>query len=85
MDKHRSEYRNPLYEKYDDVLPISVAPQAIQFWRGLYNRFEVGVHPRDLFEDVLNAKLSHIEVLKEHVAFMEQVRCLLFVFQTDNL
>lgn len=73
LEKHRSEYLNPLYEKYDNVLSVSVAPQTILFWRGLYNRFEGGVHPRDLFEDVLNGKKNHIDVLKDHIAFMEQV------------
>lgn len=44
-----------------------------RFWRGLYNRFEVGVHPRDLFEDVLTAKKKHIDELKDHIRFLEEV------------
>lgn len=71
LDSHRIEFINPLYETYEDMLPISIAPQMIKFWRGLYNRFEVGVHPRDLFEDVVTAKKKHVDSLKEHIKFLE--------------
>ncbi|KAH9408592.1 Myotubularin- protein 6 [Tyrophagus putrescentiae] len=72
LDAHRTEYTNPLYEEHEGFLPISVAPQFIKFWRGLYNRFEVGVHPRDMFADVLTAKMKHVEQLKDHILFLEE-------------
>lgn len=44
-----------------------------RFWRGLYNRFETGVHPRDSVEDVLRAKFHHVDALRRHVSFLENV------------
>ena len=44
-----------------------------RFWRGLYNRFETGVHPRDFLEDILRAKYHHIDQLRKHITFLEKV------------
>lgn len=73
MDSHRSEYLNPLYESHDDYLQISVAPQCIRFWRGLYNQFEVGVHPRDSIDQVLVAKRNHVDALQDHIDYLKTV------------
>ncbi|KPM10056.1 myotubularin-related protein 6-like protein [Sarcoptes scabiei] len=73
LDEHRIEYLNPLYRNDDSMLQISVAPQMIRFWRGLYNRFETGVHPRDSVEDVLRAKFHHVDALRRHVSFLENL------------
>ncbi|KAH9526993.1 complexed with cef1p [Dermatophagoides farinae] len=71
LDAHRIEYVNPLYQPMDSMLTISVAPQFIKFWRGLYNRFETGVHPRDFLEDILRAKYHHIDQMRKHITFLE--------------
>lgn len=31
LDSHRIEFINPLYETYEDMLPISIAPQMIKY------------------------------------------------------
>nr|XP_027195785.1 myotubularin-related protein 6-like [Dermatophagoides pteronyssinus] len=72
LDAHRMEYINPLYQQMDSMLTVSVAPQFIKFWRGLYNRFETGVHPRDFLEDILRAKYHHIDQLRKHITFLEK-------------
>ncbi|KAL3174186.1 hypothetical protein MRX96_041345 [Rhipicephalus microplus] len=50
-----------------DTLHPSLAPQAIRFWRGMYNRFENGVHPREPLSDILAATKDHILSLEDHI------------------
>ena len=50
----------------------------IRFWRGLYNRFETGVHPRDFLEDILRAKYHHIDQMRKHITFLENVNTFFF-------
>ena len=54
---HLDEFLNPLYksEAYPDLLEPNLTPSNILFWRGLYCRFESGVHPRESIADVLLA------------------------------
>ena len=51
------EFLNPLYraDAYPDILVPNLSPCNINFWRGLYCRFESGVHPRESVADVLLA------------------------------
>ncbi|XP_054707043.1 myotubularin-related protein 6-like [Uloborus diversus] len=73
MSNHLSEFLNPLYRReVDRVLHPSPAPQAIQFWRGMYNRFEDGVHPREPLGDMLVAAKDHISSLEDHALFLQK-------------
>lgn len=38
-----------------------------RFWRGMYGRFETGVHPREPLNDLLLASLDHTTSLEDHV------------------
>uniref|UniRef100_A0A131YPE5 phosphatidylinositol-3,5-bisphosphate 3-phosphatase n=2 Tax=Rhipicephalus TaxID=426455 RepID=A0A131YPE5_RHIAP len=70
LGNHISEYINPLYRtdrRGADTLHPSLAPQAIRFWRGMYNRFENGVHPREPLSDILAATKDHILSLEDHI------------------
>ncbi|KAG8191986.1 hypothetical protein JTE90_002256 [Oedothorax gibbosus] len=70
---HLSEYLNPLYKSdVDNVLHPSPAPQAIKFWRGMYNRFENGVHPREPLGDMLVAAKDHISSLEDHALQLQK-------------
>ncbi len=46
------EYLNPLYraDAQPGLLVPNLAPAAVHFWRGLYCRFDSGVHPREVRE-----------------------------------
>ncbi|XP_037506872.1 myotubularin-related protein 6 [Rhipicephalus sanguineus] len=70
LGNHISEYINPLYRtdrRGSDTLHPSLAPQAVRFWRGMYNRFENGVHPREPLSDILAATKDHILSLEDHI------------------
>uniref|UniRef100_A0A131XZU7 phosphatidylinositol-3,5-bisphosphate 3-phosphatase n=1 Tax=Ixodes ricinus TaxID=34613 RepID=A0A131XZU7_IXORI len=71
LSNHVSEYINPLFRAdTEEVLHPSLAPQAIRFWRGMYNRFENGVHPREPLSDILAATKDHILSLEDHVQLL---------------
>ena len=44
----------------------------IRFWRGLYNRFENGVHPRHSLTEILLTSHNHITSLENHIRYLEQ-------------
>uniref|UniRef100_A0A674PK87 Myotubularin related protein 7a n=1 Tax=Takifugu rubripes TaxID=31033 RepID=A0A674PK87_TAKRU len=56
---HQTDYLNPLYRprhsQTQGQLRPSTAPHCFKFWRGLYNRFDRGMHPRQSVEDYLSA------------------------------
>ncbi|XP_064482258.1 myotubularin-related protein 6-like isoform X1 [Ornithodoros turicata] len=71
LSNHVSEFVNPVYRTdADQLLHPSLAPQAIKFWRGMYNRFENGVHPREPLGDILVATKDHILSLEDHVQLL---------------
>lgn len=45
-----------------------------RFWRGLYNRFDRGMHPRQSVEDYLSAIQEETQQLEEQLASHKQVR-----------
>lgn len=49
----------------------SLAPY--RFWRGLYNRFDRGMHPRQSIEDYLSAIQEETQQLEEQLASHKQV------------
>ncbi|XP_049938411.1 myotubularin-related protein 6 isoform X1 [Schistocerca serialis cubense] len=69
MANHMNEYINPLYcsEGTSDMLSPNLAPQNIRFWRGMYCRFESGVHPREPLGDLLLATCDHSASLEDHI------------------
>ncbi|XP_063232371.1 myotubularin-related protein 6 isoform X3 [Bacillus rossius redtenbacheri] len=72
MANHTDEYINPLYnpDSKPDLLVPNVGPQCIKFWRGMYCRFENGVHPREPLGDLLLATLDHSSSLEDHIRLL---------------
>jgi len=82
LDNHRDEYINPFYHPISDLelnpgidsaspenfLPIDTSPQRIKFWRGLYNRHELLVHPRESLENLLIVEQKTIQLLENLVS-----------------
>ncbi|KAM9375518.1 myotubularin-related protein 7a isoform 2-T2 [Pholidichthys leucotaenia] len=73
---NRADYVNPLYRanhsQSQGVLRPSTAPHIFRFWRGLYNRFDHGVHPRQSVEDYLRAIQEETQQLEEQLASHKQ-------------
>ncbi|GLH05028.1 Putative phosphatidylinositol 3-phosphate 3-phosphatase myotubularin mtm1 [Gryllus bimaculatus] len=72
MANHMNEYINPLYstDANPDVLVPNISPQNIRFWRGMYCRFENGVHPREPLGDLLLATCDHSSSLEDHIRLL---------------
>lgn len=79
MANHMNEYINPLYRpEMDEIITPNLAPQVIKFWRGMYSRFESGVHPRENLGDLLLASKDHTTSLEDHVQHLQKVRIIYF-------
>jgi myotubularin-related protein 6/7/8 len=75
MMNHLNEYVNPLYRpEMDEIILPNLAPQCIKFWRGMYSRYESGVHPREPLDDLLLATSNHTASLEDHVQHLTKVR-----------
>ncbi|KAG8233295.1 hypothetical protein J437_LFUL012230 [Ladona fulva] len=74
MANHMNEYLNPLYkpDSHTGILMPNLAPQNIKFWRGMYCRFESGVHPRESLVDLLLATSDHSSSLQDHIRFLQK-------------
>ncbi|KAL8587614.1 hypothetical protein ACOMHN_045303 [Nucella lapillus] len=76
LSRHKPEYINPLFKKEHEVthpvLEPSTSPQCIRFWRGMYNRFENGIHPRENIVDILSTARDHSASLEDHVHLLEK-------------
>lgn len=71
MTNHLNEYVNPLYRpEMDEILRPNLAPQSIQFWRGMYARFESGVHPREDICEIMLSSRDHCASLEDHVQYL---------------
>ncbi|XP_042349294.1 myotubularin-related protein 7a isoform X2 [Plectropomus leopardus] len=74
--KNRADYINPLYRpnhsQTQGLLRPSTAPYCFKFWRGLYNRFDRGMHPRQSVEDYLSAIQEETQQLEEQLASHKQ-------------
>lgn len=68
MANHMNEYINPLYRpgEDEDIIRPNLSPQVIKFWRGMYSRFESGVHPRENICDLLLTSKDHSASLEDH-------------------
>ncbi|XP_074649739.1 phosphatidylinositol-3,5-bisphosphate 3-phosphatase MTMR6-like isoform X2 [Tubulanus polymorphus] len=76
MAKNLGDYINPLYKKECEithsVLKPNSSPQTFKFWRGMYNRFESGVHPRENVSDVVSALKDHSSSMEDHIKLLEK-------------
>lgn len=74
IESSREEYINPLYSIDDSpgLLVPNLCPQNIRFWRGMYCRFENGVHPREPQEDLVLAAYDHTNLLENHFKFLSK-------------
>ncbi|XP_025016172.1 myotubularin-related protein 6 isoform X2 [Tetranychus urticae] len=78
FDADKVEYVNPLYYRRQkaknllDFLDVNTCPQVIRFWRSMYNRFDVGIHPRESNEDLITVTYKHIQSLEEHIRFLQE-------------
>ncbi|XP_034950014.1 myotubularin-related protein 6 [Chelonus insularis] len=74
--KNINEYINPVYacnrfkEECNKVLEPKLSPQNIELWRGLYFRFENGIHARETSEDFLLTLHDHTSSLEDHVKLL---------------
>ncbi|CAG5121603.1 unnamed protein product, partial [Candidula unifasciata] len=76
LSYHSNEFLNPLYKKtYEMKLPViipSTSPQAIKFWKGMYNRFENGLQPREHIMEIISAAKDHSSSLEDHAQLLEK-------------
>lgn len=52
-------------------LKVDTSPQLIKFWRGLYNRHELLIHPRESFGSLLIVEKNEIKVLESQIKFLD--------------
>lgn len=71
---NRDEFLNTLYcpEKYSSLVTPDVRPQNIKFWRSMYNRFDIGVHPRENLRDLASTMRDRIISLKDHAEILSK-------------
>uniref|UniRef100_A0AAR2J3Y8 Phosphatidylinositol-3-phosphatase n=1 Tax=Pygocentrus nattereri TaxID=42514 RepID=A0AAR2J3Y8_PYGNA len=77
MWKNKSDFVNPLFRpdhsQTQGVLRPLTTPYCFKFWRGLYNHFDRGLHPRQSVLDCLMAVKEETQQLEELLAVCEQV------------
>uniref|UniRef100_A0A8B9LFM5 Myotubularin related protein 7a n=1 Tax=Astyanax mexicanus TaxID=7994 RepID=A0A8B9LFM5_ASTMX len=73
---NKSDFMNPLFRtdhsQTQGVLRPLTTPYCFKFWRGLYNRFDRGLHPRQSVLDCLMAVKEETQQLEELLADCEQ-------------
>ncbi|CAG0880613.1 unnamed protein product [Cyprideis torosa] len=72
---HHAEYLNAIYKREENknyILLPNLAPQCIKFWRGMYVRFEEGVHPRDNLSDIHAMLSQHCSCLEDHIKLLNK-------------
>ncbi|VVC24574.1 Protein-tyrosine phosphatase-like,Tyrosine specific protein phosphatases domain,PH domain- [Cinara cedri] len=72
VDEHKKEFLNPLFSARAETIIPDLSPQNIRFWRGMYCRFENGVHPREHVYDILLATSEQTKSLDDHVKFLQK-------------
>ncbi|NWU21306.1 MTMR8 protein, partial [Dyaphorophyia castanea] len=71
--QRKQELRNPLYRgftAYRELQP-STLPFSFQFWCGMYNRFDKGMHPKQCVLDQLLSRVSQKVTLQDSAAQLE--------------
>ncbi|XP_053734928.1 myotubularin-related protein 7a [Synchiropus splendidus] len=73
---NRADFLNPLYRpshsQSQGLLRPSTAPYCFKFWRGLYNRFDRGLHPRQSVEDCLRLVREETQQLEAQLSSHKQ-------------
>ncbi|KAK2184782.1 hypothetical protein NP493_253g03029 [Ridgeia piscesae] len=76
LTKYTSDFLNPFYQRdlelTQPVLQPVTNPQSFRFWRGLYCRFDSGIHPRESVYDVVRALKDHTSSLQDHCQLLEK-------------
>uniref|UniRef100_A0AC34FWT3 Phosphatidylinositol-3-phosphatase n=1 Tax=Panagrolaimus sp. ES5 TaxID=591445 RepID=A0AC34FWT3_9BILA len=73
LDKYIDDYKNPFYTSKKDFLEdVNVKANAFTVWTGLYNRFDTGIQPRELVQDITAKNLEQIEVLENAIKMLEK-------------
>lgn len=72
VEEHKKEFLNPLYAAQTETMCPDLSPQNIRFWRGMYCRFENGVHPREHVYDILLATSEQTKSIDDHVKFLQK-------------
>lgn len=76
LSKNVSDFLDPLYTKESElkyhILRPNISPHCIKFWRGMYNRFENGIHPRENVLDIVSAVKDHTASLEDHAKLLEK-------------
>ncbi|KAB5571298.1 hypothetical protein PHYPO_G00223370 [Pangasianodon hypophthalmus] len=74
--KNKQEYVNPLFRpdhsQTQGVLHPITTPYCFKFWRGLYNQFDRGLHPRQSALECLVSVKQETQQLEEVLAICEQ-------------
>ncbi|XP_068134732.1 myotubularin-related protein 7 isoform X1 [Hyperolius riggenbachi] len=87
--KQRLDYMNPLYKpelsQTMRTLQPNTTPSNFKFWRGLYNRFEKSIHPRQSVTDFLQAVKEETQQLEEELDVMEKRLAKLETRQTNEV
>ncbi|XP_040122048.1 myotubularin-related protein 8 isoform X1 [Oryx dammah] len=84
--QRKPDFRNPLYKGFTmyGVLNPSTVPYNIQFWCGMYNRFDKGLQPKQsMLESLLEIKKQR-SMLEADVHKLEKVQSLLLETQHNN-
>nr|XP_032604298.2 myotubularin-related protein 8 isoform X2 [Taeniopygia guttata] len=71
--QRKQELRNPLYRgfaAYKELQPNTL-PFSFQFWCGMYNRFDKGMHPKQCVLDQLLSCLGHKVTLEDNASELE--------------
>ncbi|XP_013879589.1 myotubularin-related protein 7a [Austrofundulus limnaeus] len=73
---NRADFTNPLYRpdhsQTQGLLRPSTSPYCFKFWKGLYNRFDHGMHPRQSVVDYLKAIQEETQQLEDQLASHKQ-------------
>lgn len=65
--------QNIKYILFYRSIPSLIILPMIRYWRGMYSRFESGVHPREPIADYLLVSRDHSVSLKDHKTFLLKV------------
>ncbi|XP_014786257.1 myotubularin-related protein 8 isoform X2 [Octopus bimaculoides] len=77
IHKYMNDFINPIFQKDNMATKASgllfpnTCPQIFRFWKGMYNRFDTGVHPREEIMDTLATAKEHSSSLEDHIRLLE--------------
>ena len=66
FEQRYDDYKNPFYKPSNLPLDeVDIRPHVFTVWTSLYNRFDVGIQPREWIDDVAGTMNDHIAVLEQ--------------------